>query len=260
MDDLPVIDAHAHVWDRTCRYVPDSRYRPAYEAPVDDYLSLLDANGIERALLVQPSFLGTDNGYLLAALAAHPDRLRGIAVVDPGIGDTELDDMGGAGVIGVRYNLLSLDPALLGTGPWRGLTGRIAARGWWIEVHARGPDWPRILPGLARARLMIDHFGRPTGIDCPGLAGLLERDPATTCVKLSAPYRVTAPDVPGIAGRLIRPFGAERCFWGSDWPWTRHESGQTFAQCRQWLTDWAGTEARQAMNAAAPGLCGFAPE
>lgn len=257
MDDLPVLDAHAHVWDRTCRYVAGSRYRPAYTAPVDGYLRLLDANGVGRAVLVQPSFLGTDNSYLLAALAAHPDRLRGIVVTDPGTGDGELDDMAGVGVIGIRYNLLSLPPATPGMGAWPDLTQRAAARGWWVEIQANGPDWPLVLPHVAGARLMIDHFGRPTDVDCPGFAGLVMRDPATTCVKFSAPYRQSAPDLPAVARRMIAHLGADRCLWGSDWPWTQHEAGQAFARCRLQLTEWAAPGERAEMRRAAPGLTGF---
>ena len=34
---------------------------------------------------MQPSFLGTDNSYLLACVKRHPARLRAVAVVDPTI-------------------------------------------------------------------------------------------------------------------------------------------------------------------------------
>ena len=58
VSDLPVLDAHAHVWHRSCRYIAESRYRPDYAAPIGDYLRLLDAHGIERAVLVQGMAVG----------------------------------------------------------------------------------------------------------------------------------------------------------------------------------------------------------
>ena len=60
-------------------------------------------------MLVQPSFLGTDNSYLVAALKEQPQRLRGVVVVDPMIAQSELDDLSTAGVVGVRLNLIGVD-------------------------------------------------------------------------------------------------------------------------------------------------------
>ena len=94
MEDTPLIDAHAHVWDRTCRMVPGARYHPDYEATIDTYLRLLDDHGIEKAALVQPSFLGTDNSYLVQilqqAVALRTLTFRGVAVVGQ---NTRLQDL-----------------------------------------------------------------------------------------------------------------------------------------------------------------------
>lgn len=259
MDDLPTIDAHAHVWDRECTFVPGARYHPAYEATIDTYLRVLDRHEVGRAVLVQPSFLGTDNTYLLATLRAHPDRLRGIVVVDPSISEEALDAMADAGVIGVRYNLLSMSSRLLSRTEWQDLTARIAARGWRIEIQAMGADWPEILPNFADAKLMIDHFGKPDGADCAGLAALLGRDPTRTCVKLSAPYRQRPQDLSAAAQGVVARFGAHRCLWGSDWPWTQHEGLHTYRDCQSWLLDWTNEEQRRNMAGAAPALTGFAP-
>ena len=181
MINPPVVDTHAHVWDRTCAFVPHARHRPDYEAPLSTYMALLDAHHIEKAVMVQPSFLGTDNSYMMAAATAHPDRLRAIVVVDPEITDAELDDLAAAGAIGLRYNMIGRDPALVATPEWRDLTERAAHRGWWIEIHAAATDWLEILPPLSDAPVMIAHFGRPSGPDCAGLAAILDRDPARAC-------------------------------------------------------------------------------
>jgi len=257
MDDLVTLDGHAHVWDERCAYVADARYRPAYQAPVETYLRLLNAHGIERALLVQPSFLGTDNGYLAAATRAHPDRLRGIAVVGPDVTETELDDLGAAGIVGLRYNLLSLPPARLVEPAYRALTARAAARGWRIEVQANGPDWPVVLAALGDAALTVDHFGKPSGPGCPGLAAILARAPGLTTIKLSAPYRQHPTDMAPYARQLISHFGAGCCLWGSDWPWTGHEGRHSYGDTSDWLTAWTSPEDRRELRDAAPRLAGF---
>lgn len=253
----PTLDSHLHVWDANCALVPDRRHTPVGEARVDQLLGVLEPNGIARAVLVQPSFLGTDNSYLLGALAARPEVFRAIAVVDALTSPDALRKMQAMGVIGLRYNLLGLSPRLIETAPMRALTARAASLGLWIEVHATGPDWQTILPLVEDAPLMIDHFGRPTGANCPGLALLLERDPARTCVKFSAPYRQTMTDMAPVARAFLDRFGPERCLWASDWPWTEHTGRHSYGDCIDWLADWATLPERQRMREAAPFLTGF---
>ncbi|MEM7056834.1 MAG: amidohydrolase family protein [Pseudomonadota bacterium] len=248
MEDTPKIDAHAHVWDRTCTMVPGARYHPDYEATIDDYLRILDAHDIEMAVLVQPSFLGTDNRYLLDCLKAHPSRLRGIVVLEPGTPGTALDDMTTLGVIGMRYNLLSLPPMWLSQPEYQILTSQAVQRNWWIEVQANGPDWPFVLQVLSQADLMIDHFGKPSDVPCPGWEALLTRNPTKTCIKLSAPYRQQPFDLRLVARRLIKHYGADRCLWGSDWPWTQHEDAHSYAESVAWLHNWTETADRRVIG------------
>lgn len=73
---------HAHVFARDLPLAGERRYAPHYDAPLALYLAQLDAHDIARGVLVQPSFLGADNRYLLAALSLERSRLRGIAVID----------------------------------------------------------------------------------------------------------------------------------------------------------------------------------
>ena len=47
------------------------------------YLDLLTALGLGRAVLIQPSVYGTDNRALMDALGKHRQGLRGVAVVEP---------------------------------------------------------------------------------------------------------------------------------------------------------------------------------
>ena len=257
MINSPRIDSHAHVWDRSCVFVADARYRPDYEATITEYLKLLDAHQIEQAVLVQPSFLGTDNTYLLECLNAHPDRLRGIVMLEPATEGTEIEALAEQGVIRTRYNLLSLSSDRLADADYRGLTERLISAGLWIEVQTHGQDWPEVLPLMASARLMIDHFGKPSGPDCTGFRAILSRDPARTCVKLSAPYRQTTKDMMPIARRLLDQFGPGQCLWGSDWPWTQHEGMHDYDTTLRWLTEWTSDEERTVMQNAAPGLLNF---
>ena len=84
------VDSHAHVFLQGLALADTRRHTPDYDAPLTQYLGLLDAHGLSHGVLVQPSFLGTDNSHLVQALRAAPARLRGVAVVDPAIDDAAL--------------------------------------------------------------------------------------------------------------------------------------------------------------------------
>ncbi|MGO1627031.1 MAG: amidohydrolase family protein, partial [Halomonadaceae bacterium] len=76
------VDSHAHIFRNDLPLASHRRYSPNYNATVEQYIGHLDHCGISHGVLVQPSFLGTDNHYLVSALRQYPSRLRGTVVVD----------------------------------------------------------------------------------------------------------------------------------------------------------------------------------
>ncbi len=80
---------HSHVIPEDCTLVADHSYVPA-PATEAQYLAMLDALSLDHGVLVQVSVLGTDNSAMLAALERNPQRLRGVAVVEPDVSDAEL--------------------------------------------------------------------------------------------------------------------------------------------------------------------------
>lgn len=251
-----VVDTHIHVFVRSLKLAPVRRYTLGYDATVEDYFTRAAAAGITHAVLVQPSFLGTDNSYMCAVLRAHRSRLRGIAVVDPNISETELDTLQDAGVVGIRLNLDSLPIPAFDQGPWPRLLSSLTRRNWQVEVHREATDLPRLVAPLVQAgvAVVVDHFGRPDaalGADDAGFRYLLEE--ATTrrvWVKLSAAYRNGAQgrgtaNTPETARLLLAHFGPDRLVWGSDWPHTRHESDIHISATRQALDEWVPDPAQR---------------
>jgi predicted TIM-barrel fold metal-dependent hydrolase len=263
---IPAVDTHAHVFDRGCRFVKGRRYTPGYAAPVARYVAVLERHGVRRAVLVQPSFLGTDNSYLLAGLRANPGRLRGVAVVAPEIGDAELAAMTGVGVRGIRYNLLGRDPAMVATPDCRALTRRVAALGWLIEVQVPGADLPGVLDVLLKdaQTVVVDHFGKPGTSEPeadPGFRKLMEFGPGgPVWVKLSASYRQGGIDPAPYAAAFLAQFGPERLLWGSDWPWTENEVSTSYAECLEQIGGWLNGDLglQDRFNWASRELYGFA--
>ncbi|QID18413.1 amidohydrolase family protein [Nitrogeniibacter mangrovi] len=248
-------DGHAHVFGIDGTMVSGRRYTPDRPALLADYIALLKGHGLDGGLLVQPSFLGTDNTYLVDCLRRtdeHGDLVfRGVAMTDPATSDTALADMAEAGVLGMRLNLIGREVPDFTTPEWRGHLHDLAALGWHLEVQIEGARLSPVLPVLAEHayRLVIDHFGLPAQgcfETCAGFRALLEAPGDQVFVKLSAPYRAF-PDAAGdvlserarsAATRLVERFAPERLVWGSDWPWTRHEAGRSFEEALTWRATW----------------------
>ena len=246
---LAAIDCHAHVFHRDLP-MPDKRRAPAgYDATPEDYVRMLAANDMTQGVLVQPSFLGTDNSYLVASLRKYPDRFRGIAVVDPSIGSEQLQVLQDAGVVGIRLNLIGLPTPDFASTSWRGLLAQVRQRNWQVEVHRSARELrPVVDPLIAEGlNVVVDHFGRPDeklGVDDAGFRYLLTLGPSRKVwVKLSGPYRN------GSAGRgeatalaampLLRSsFGLDRLVWGSDWPHTLFEKTVDYSTQRRLLDEW----------------------
>ena len=72
-------DCHAHVFGGRKRYgyAPDRLYTPP---PVflKDYLAMLDALGVARAVIVQSGVHGTNNNVVVDAIAQSNGRLKAI--------------------------------------------------------------------------------------------------------------------------------------------------------------------------------------
>ncbi|WP_061159085.1 amidohydrolase family protein [Caballeronia temeraria] len=246
---IETIDSHAHVFVRGLPLAPHRRHAPDYDATLDAYAEHLRINGVSHAVLVQPSFLGTDNSFFLDVLKRYPRRFRGVAVIDPSIDDAELHRLATLGVVGMRLNLIGVALPDLREAPWRALFERINALGWHVEIHRDAVDLPMLITPLLEqgCTIVIDHFGRPDpefGADDPGFRYLLTTArTGRVWVKLSAAYRSVHGENGTSLGMtltsaLLDSFGAARLVWGSDWPHTQHQSLIDYGTSRDALDDW----------------------
>ncbi|WP_341248535.1 amidohydrolase family protein [Cupriavidus pauculus] len=269
-----LVDCHFHVFDAGVA-VASARYRPPYDAPLEGWLSMAGTVRGPAAdpygVVVQTSFLGTDNSAMLAALRRLPERLRGVAVVDPSASPAELAALDAAGVRGIRLNLFGdAGWRRIDTAPWRTLFQRIAALGWHVEIHTNDGDVATVLAvldgalGSTPVPVVLDHFGRPgaLGVDDPifdTARAVGARRPLW--VKISAPYRLASPaQWLALTLQWAQVAGTDHLLWGSDWPWTNHEGAARADECRAamaWLAQQPELdEAVRWRNAAA--LYGFA--
>jgi predicted TIM-barrel fold metal-dependent hydrolase len=243
------------------KLAPGRRYAPGYEAPLSLYLEQLNHNGMSNGVLVQPSFLGTDNSYLVECLKATAGRLRGIAVVDPAVSADELRALDRAGVVGIRVNLVGQPLPDLSTAEWKPLLANVKAMGWQVEIQRNASDLALLMPQLFDHDLavVLDHYALPDpklGVTDPGFQSVLKLGATRNVwVKISAPYRN------GAAGEsfakeaypLLRSaYGLDRLLWGSDWPHTQFETTQAYAKNRQFLDTLIVDERERAHVLASP--------
>jgi predicted TIM-barrel fold metal-dependent hydrolase len=259
------IDAHAHVFHRGLALASNRRYTPGYDAPLETYLAELDKAGLDHGVLVQPSFLGTDNSYLVESLVRAGGRLRGIVVLDPTTSADALRALDRAGVAGIRLNLVGRALPDLDDSIWRNFLAAIAGLGWQIELQRRAPDLPALVTRLRAHDLtvVLDHFALPDpaiGVTDPAFAEVLKLGTSgqvsgNVWVKLSGAYR-NGPHGHAFALAaypvLREAFGIDRLMWGSDWPHTRFEATESYAANRAFLDALIPDERERARVLAGP--------
>jgi 2-pyrone-4,6-dicarboxylate lactonase len=241
-------DTHAHVIGDgvVYPYVAARSYTPP-PAPLENYLAMLAANGMERGVLVQVSVHGTDNRYMLEALARHPDKLRGVAVVADTVTDRELESMHAAGVRGLRLNVLF--GGGVGFDALETLAARIAGLGWHMQFLMDVRQLPELMPRMKKLPVpcVFDHMGHmpvAEGMDHPGFQALLHGvKEYGWWSKLSGAYRLSErfddyDDVTPWAQALIAA-APDRMVWGSDWPHVAITRMPNTGKLRNLLGKWA---------------------
>jgi 2-pyrone-4,6-dicarboxylate lactonase len=219
-------DCHAHVIGVPPAYpYVEARHYTPHPASPEDFLTVLDAEGIRHGVVVQVSVHGTDNRYLVEALRRHRAKLFGVAVIDTSTPDNALAEMKEVGVVGIR--LLGADGGV-GTSDLERLDARCAELGWHIQLCVKGERYPDLLPRLLklRAPLVIDHMGwfnveeTVQGLSFQAVLDVLRRTDSWLKMaggfrlsKRGAPYLDTVPFM-----KELIATAPERLVWGSDWP------------------------------------------
>lgn len=222
-------DCHVHVIGPKARYplVKNRRYTPM-DAPTADLTAMLARLSLDRVVLVQPSFYGTDNTCMLDCMAELPGS-RGVAVLPAVMAGATLDDLHQRGIRGLRVNIATSGTAALDI-----MRRDIAAaaslcdrNGWHVQIFVPSSVLALLAPTLLALPVstVIDHFGLVApdddGTALSELLRLLES--GKIWVKISGAYRIAADPFDARIGPLARRIVAansERIVWGSDWPHT----------------------------------------
>lgn len=230
---MQIVDAQVHIWavssaDRpwptSGRSVPH-RPKPFSAAHL---LAEMNAAGVDRVVIVPPSWEGDRNDLALDACRQHPDRfgIMGRLDVDPANEPALATWRTQPGMLGLRFTLRPGHDWLTdGSGEWlwRG------AERHGLPIMLSCPGMLNLIDGIAerhpRLRLVIDHLAlRRTKdadafADLPELLALAKRP--NVAAKASAlpcfssepfPYRNIQPYI----RQVFDAFGPRRMFWGTD--------------------------------------------
>ena len=256
---MEVVDSQVHVWGAdTPRRPWPARAHAQRATPVtaDEVIGWMDAGGVDRAVLVPPSWEGDRNDLALDAVKRYPGRFAIMGRLDPDAPHAR-EQMarwkGQPGMLGLRFTFhtpVLLQPLLDGRFDW--VWGEAERHGLPIMLLIHHPHM-HLIDAVARAhprlRIVIDHLGLANGEkdahafrDLDKLLALAERP--NVAVKSSAlPCYTSQPyPYPGLHAylqRVLGAFGAKRMFWGSDQtrsPVDYRRGIELFTRHLPWLT------------------------
>jgi 2-pyrone-4,6-dicarboxylate lactonase len=244
-------DSHVHVFEVGYPHVAEPLYTFP-DATLDQYQLVARRLGLERMVLVQPSYYGTDNRLLLEVLRRLGSTCRGVVQVEEGVPDHELDRFQELGVRAIRLDLFARArwPMREIEAYIRRMAGRARRHGWHLQFYSPGTVVRDLLPLLAGLDdpFVIDHMGYMletdglTESDFEELLRVLER--GNCWIKLSGPYRI-AKEKPlshvEPIGRALVEARPDRLIWGSDWPHLPNGHRDT-GELLNLLVDWAPSE------------------
>ena len=230
-----IVDSQVHLWKAE---TPDWPWVPGRKAQlpepftIEKLVSMMDEAGVDRAVIVPPSWPGDRNDYGLEAARRYPERfavMGRIAIEKPRSAALLPNWRGQPGMLGIRLTFHRGQAALLESGATDWFWPAVEKAGLPVMFLAPGnmPKFAAIAerhPGLP---LIVDHMSLtaeiaqsrtiPKAIDdlVP-----LARYPNVSVKLSSAPTYSFDPypwrDMSEHLKRCFDAFGPRRCYWGTD--------------------------------------------
>ena len=223
-------DCHVHSFDPArLPYLPQRPFTPP-PATVDDLRELLHQLHLDRVVMVQPLFYGTNNSYLMDAIRQLGPNARALAIIDKATPRTVLEEMATAGFLGVRLNFETsgvADPDAI-KARIDAVTEQMRGLNWYLHFYSQPSVIAKLKDHLAQQPLpvVIDHFGGARAAQGPDQQGFdavvdLVRT-GRAYVKISGANRISQKepdfsDAAPLAQALVNA-NPDRILWGTDWP------------------------------------------
>jgi predicted TIM-barrel fold metal-dependent hydrolase len=257
---MMICDAQVHIWAANTPERPWPARAEPHRAPLgkDELLSMMDAAGVDRVIIVPPSWEGDRNDLANDAAASHPGRFATMGRFDPEAPDaraTLRDWKKQPGMLGVRFTFhtpVLRQPLLDGKFDWvwgemekHGIPAMVLFHHEYMHLADKVAER---YPGL---RLVLDHLGLKSGKDVgeaqnfatldnvlalakrPNVAAKVTAMPCYVDDK-TYPFKSVHPQI----RRVFDAFGPKRTFWGTDisrLPCTYRQGVTMFTEELPWL-------------------------
>lgn len=226
---LAITDAQVHVWEQVA--IPGREHRKPPLGAQELLLEMATA-GIERAILIPPSWAGDGNTLVVRAAQAQPKSFAVIgrlAFEDPAFRATLEQWSPQNGMLGFRllFNTPELVELLRGESiDWIWPVAEKHKIPLMVLAHDSNDILKRVAAEHPRLLLVIDHLGMTRGVSGPQLREGIERlltlaSFPNIAVKATALPLYSERDYPHLdvlaqIRRVIDAFSADRVFWGTD--------------------------------------------
>jgi predicted TIM-barrel fold metal-dependent hydrolase len=231
-----IVDAQVHLWkaeSEDWKWVPGMKPQLPEPFTIEKLVPLVEQAGVDRVVIVPPSWPGDRNDYALEAARRYPNRfavMGRVPLKNPQVAATLLPKWKEQpGMLGVRLTFLGATQGWLadGTADWfwpeaekAGLPVMFLTDGQNAQIAGVAERYPRL-------QLIADHMGIGGNTlkdgripDAVSQTASLAKYPNVS-VKLSAaanysseayPFRDFTPHIK----RLFEAYGPKRCYWGTD--------------------------------------------
>jgi predicted TIM-barrel fold metal-dependent hydrolase len=222
-------DTHFHIFGPPNRfpYAESRRYTPP-TAPIEHWLSVSSAIGIERGFVVTPSVHDLDPAVTLDAIARSEGRIRGMIRANSDMTASDIKRLHDGGIRGLRFPFAKVVRRAFDEQEFHANIARIEPANWVVEFQIDGDSLEvhADLIGNVPLPTIIDEFAgiQPKdGLDQPAFRTLLDLlAKPNVYLKLICPDRFLHvgqryEDVVAMARAVIAK-APDRIIWGSDWP------------------------------------------
>jgi predicted TIM-barrel fold metal-dependent hydrolase len=222
-------DSHFHIFGPPDRfpYAESRRYTPP-TAPIDHWLRISTAIGIERGFVVTPSVHDLDPAVTLDAIARSEGRILGMVRANASMTDGEIKRLHAGGIRGLRFPFAKFVRRAFDEQAFHANIARIESTAWVVEfqIDSDGLEEHSDLIGNVPLPTIIDEFAGidpGAGLDQPAFRTLLD-----LLAKPNMHLKLICPDRHLERGGRYDDFVAmaraviaqapDRVIWGSDWP------------------------------------------